>query len=222
MNSQTAQFKIDLHVHSRYSGDNWSDPEECICEAISAGLQGIAFTEHESYGVSEPIESLREKYGDRILVIRGVEFSSAEGHCLIFGVDPDNLFRRYTPLEEIVGIVSERDGVVIPSHPYRGGLLSGDRIVATRGITAIEAYNGANNLSANRKALDMAKNLGLPYTGGSDAHSPDEVGICCTVFSREITSTTFLPALKAGAYEGIERKRKTVSFGSFFGFPGFR
>ena len=40
------KFKIDLHIHTRESGDNDSDPEEVVVNAIEAGLDGIAFTEH--------------------------------------------------------------------------------------------------------------------------------------------------------------------------------
>lgn len=37
---------IDMHVHSRASGDSDADPEELILRAINIGLQGIVFTEH--------------------------------------------------------------------------------------------------------------------------------------------------------------------------------
>src|SRR5574340_1224887 len=77
------KFKIDLHVHSRYSGDTDSDPEDLVLRAISLGLQGIAFTEHYYYAASEYAGGLREKYGESILILRGVEFSAAEGHCQI-------------------------------------------------------------------------------------------------------------------------------------------
>jgi histidinol phosphatase-like PHP family hydrolase len=93
--------KIDLHVHSIYSGDNDSDPEESVCKALRLNLDGIAFTEHYSYAASEPVEILREKYGDRIMIFRGVEFSAAEGHCLIFGVDTDKLFIKHHPIPSL-------------------------------------------------------------------------------------------------------------------------
>jgi len=70
------QFKIDLHVHSKYSGDTDSEPEESVVRAVELGLNGIAFTEHYSYGASEPVEALKEKYRDAIAIFRGVEFSS--------------------------------------------------------------------------------------------------------------------------------------------------
>jgi predicted metal-dependent phosphoesterase TrpH len=112
-------FKIDLHVHSKYSGDNDADPEESIVRAIELGLHGIAFTEHYFYGASEPVEILKERYGGRILILRGVEFSANEGHCLVFGVDTDKLSMKYAPAKDVIRAVNEAGGVVIPSHPFR-------------------------------------------------------------------------------------------------------
>ena len=58
----TMKFRIDLHVHSKYSGDTDAEPEEEIIRAISLDLQGIVFTEHYSYAASEHAEGLKEKY----------------------------------------------------------------------------------------------------------------------------------------------------------------
>src|SRR6266498_1132205 len=40
------KFTIDLHVHTKYSGDNDADPDAVIVRAIERGLHGVAFTEH--------------------------------------------------------------------------------------------------------------------------------------------------------------------------------
>ena len=84
-------MKIDLHIHSENSGDNFTDPEEVVMRAIERGLDGIAFTEHYYYEASEGVEALQEKYRNSIMIFRGVEFSAAEGHCLVFGVNTDRL-----------------------------------------------------------------------------------------------------------------------------------
>ncbi|MBI5641809.1 MAG: PHP domain-containing protein, partial [Nitrospirae bacterium] len=129
-------FKIDLHVHSKYSGDTASEPEESVMHAVKLGLHGMAFTEHYSYEASEPVERLREKYRGRIVIFRGVEFSAAEGHCLIFGVNTDSLSLRHAPVAEIIRIVRSEGGVVIPSHPYRGGNSLGDKVRDLKGFCA--------------------------------------------------------------------------------------
>jgi predicted metal-dependent phosphoesterase TrpH len=209
------KFKIDLHVHSKHSGDNDADPEETVVRAIEAGLQGIAFTEHYYYGASEQAEMLKEKYGGRILILRGVEFSADEGHCLVFGADTDKLGIKYAPVEDVIRFVSAAGGVVIPSHPYRPGTSLGDLVREVNGITGLEGYNGANMHSFNARAIKAAKALHKPYTGGSDAHEPREVGSCYTEFRNAVSYDNFIDSLKAGDYLGVDTRKISRLAGLF-------
>ena len=201
-------LKIDLHVHSKYSGDNVSEPEEAIVKAIELNLDGIAFTEHYSYEASEPVERLKEKYGDSIRIFRGVEFSSAEGHCLIFGVNTDTLPIKHAPVEDVVRIVNDSGGVLIPSHPYRIGNSLGDVIRRVKGICAVEGYNGCTMHAYNAKAVEAALSLNLPYTGGSDAHAPEEVGMCYTEFGDGVADDDLVLLLKRGNYRGFDARSR--------------
>jgi hypothetical protein len=210
------KFTIDLHVHTKYSGDNDSDPEEAILRAIELGLHGIAFTEHYYYEASEPVEILKEKYKNSILIFRGVEFSTAEGHCLVFGVDTDTLSIKYASVKEVIRVVHQKGGVVIPSHPYRSVNSLGDLVRNMPGLCALEGYNGCNMHAFNVKAIEAAEVLKLPYTGGSDAHSPLEVGSCFTEFDDVITAENLIEALKAGKFRGVDtRKISKLMINSF-------
>ena len=200
-------FKIDIHIHTKFSGDNYTEPEETVLQAIEINLQGIAFTEHYSYEASEYAEILREKYKDRIMIFRGVEFSAAEGHCLVFGVNTDKLSIKNAPVEEVIKAVNGSGGIVIPSHPFRGGNSLGDNIELIRGFSAIEGYNGYSHHSQNTKAVEAAKRLQIPYTGGSDAHEAKEVGACFTEFHDEVTYDNFLDLLKTGNYQGVDTRK---------------
>src|SRR5512135_471363 len=208
-------FKIDLHVHSKYSGDTDSDPEECVVRAVEQGLNGLAFTEHYSYEASEHAESMREKYEDVITIFRGVEYSAEEGHCLIFGVNADRLLSPYTPIEDVLKVVNEAGGVVIPSHPFRRGNSLGEMLLTLTGLCAIEGFNGANMRAFNDKAIEAAGELGISYTGGSDAHEPREVGSCFTEFRERIVNDNLIDILKSGRFQGID-KRKVSKVGWFF------
>lgn len=201
------KFKLDLHVHTKYSGDNDADPEETIIRAIELGLHGVAFTEHYYYGASEPVEILKEKYGEQILILRGVEFSTNEGHCLIFGVNTDRLGMKSAPLADVIRFATGAGGVVIPSHPYRPGTSLGDLVKSMNGISGLEGYNGANMHPLNVKAIDAAKAMKLPYTGGSDAHEPHEVGSCYTEFRDAVTYDNFIGLLQAGNYRGVDTRK---------------
>lgn len=77
----------DTHVHSRYSTDSETPMEDMVKKAVEEGLPHLCFTDHidEDYPVEgvkfgfdvpsyfEEINTLREKYKDRILVLAGVE-----------------------------------------------------------------------------------------------------------------------------------------------------
>ena len=201
------KFKIDLHVHSKNSGDTDADPEEAVLRALDRGLHGIAFTEHYSYAASEHAEVLKEKYGDRILILRGVEYSASEGHCLIFGVDTDKMSRKYAPIQDVISYVQAAGGVVIPSHPYRTVNSLGDLVRSVGNLCALEGYNGCNMHAFNERAIEAAEMLKIPYTGGSDAHEPAEVGSCYTVFEDTVTTSNFIEMLKAGRYRGVDIRK---------------
>lgn len=200
-------FRIDLHVHSKFSGDSNSEPEEIIERAIEIGLDGIAFTEHYSYEVSEPVEALREKYKGEILILRGVEFSTKEGHCLVFGFNTDRYLQKYAPALEVLRLVQSAGGVIIPSHPFRGVNSMANEIRNLKGLFAIEGYNGYNMHPYNMKAIELAEELGLSFTGGSDAHEPHEVGQCYTEFMDRVTEENFLLLLKSGRYRGKDIRK---------------
>lgn len=210
------KFRIDLHVHSKFSGDSLTEPEEAIIQAIKLNLHGIAFTEHYSYEASEPVEKLKETYRKRIMIFRGVEFSALEGHCLIFGVNTDRLSMDNAPFADIVRVVLRKSGVVIPSHPYRKGHGIGDTIRNVSGICAVEGYNGYNMHAYNKKAIKTAKALNLPFTGGSDAHEPEEVGACYTEFDNTVTYDGFIDILREGKYQGVDTRK--ISRSSVFDF----
>jgi predicted metal-dependent phosphoesterase TrpH len=199
--------RVDLHVHSSSSGDNDADLEEIVERAVLLGLDGIVMTEHYSYAASEPVERLREKYRGSIVLLRGVEFSADEGHCLVFGVDTDRLDIRHAPVREVAKAVAGARGVMIPSHPYRGVNSLGDLVLGLSGIVGIEGFNGANMHAMNVRAVETAARLGLPYSGGSDAHSPSDVGSCYTEFEGPVTEETFLGLLKTGKFRGVDTRK---------------
>jgi len=200
------KYHVDLHVHTWSSGDSEADPEESVLQAIKIGLHGIAFTEHYSYEASEPVEILRERYRNEILVFRGVEFSAAEGHCLIFGINTDIFLSKYMSIKEILPVVNQHGGIVIPSHPYRGMNSLGDAVKEIKGLCAIEGHNGYNLHSFNMKAVEAATAMRIPFTGGSDAHNAQDVGLCYTEFSDRMTQDNFIDLLKTGNYHGVDTR----------------
>ena len=201
-------FSIDLHIHTTFSGDSTVAPEEAIERALAIGLDGVAFTEHNSFAASDPVERLKEKYGKKILILRGVEYSSSDGHILLFWIDERliSALGRYATASEVIRAARAAKGVAIAAHPFREWALFRSDLSAFD-FTAIEAFNGHNNAEENAQALVTAESLKTPTTGGSDSHSPQEVGACCTVFPGVVTEDNFIEALTLGGYRGMYRKQ---------------
>src|SRR5690554_4926466 len=90
---------IDYHVHSEYSDDSSYKMEDIVIDAIEKGLEEICFTDHVDYGVKpdiheevkrfhkglpvtnvdypryfKEISELQEKYKDKIVIKKGLEF----------------------------------------------------------------------------------------------------------------------------------------------------
>jgi histidinol-phosphatase (PHP family) len=78
----------DTHVHSTFSFDGRNSLEEMVMSAIAKNLTVIGFTEHVDFnscdggldyynyeGYTTEIERIRDGYGDKILILKGIEFS---------------------------------------------------------------------------------------------------------------------------------------------------
>ncbi len=186
-------FKIDMHCHTKFSHDNFFEPEDLIKKAIEVGLDGICITEHFSIDASSFVESIQIPEG--FLVFRGAEVSTNLGHLLIFGLEDDrwNIWNRNLFLNffEVVEEVHRLGGICIPSHPFRGIESIGDFLFKEEiieVIDGIEVFNGRTDELSNKKAFEFAKKMDLPMIAGSDSHSEEEVGKAYTIFEQKIST----------------------------------
>lgn len=199
-------MKIDLHCHTKYSQDNFLEPQTLISAALARGLDGVCITEHDSFEASSPIELL-EDVSD-FLVLRGVEISTDVGHILAFGIKDDTWSRwpqrKYLPVYDILDSVHDQGGICVPAHPFRGYDSIGLSARSVGGFDAIETHNGRDTADQTRKAIKLAEELDLPGIGGSDCHHKQEVGRAYTVFDGQIRSIEDLvSAIKSGDCYGV-------------------
>jgi hypothetical protein len=74
-------------------------------------------------------------------------------------------------------------------------------------IDAIEVGNGKLSPDENDMARKVSEKLGLPGTGGSDAHRIDEVGKWLTFFERDIQDENQLvEELHAGRFRAVKNE----------------
>ena len=80
---------VDLHIHSYSASHDVKDetmtPEAIVNSAVRQRLSVIAITDHNSdKNVQRALEHVQKNYAGRILVLPGVEVTTAHGHLLAY------------------------------------------------------------------------------------------------------------------------------------------
>ena len=208
-------MKIDMHVHTHYSGDSNMSPEELIAAARARGLDGLAVTDHGT--VKGAIETEKIARDSGLLIIPGQEIKTQSGEIIVLGIRED--IESHLSLEETCKWISRQGGFLIIPHPFdrfRSGI--GDRIKRIEGqIDAIEAFNSRILFNSfNKKAEEFAVDSGIPVVAGSDAHFPEEVGNAYTVLDCKPREEDVLRAIRDKGTKlvtnktGLKRYPKTL------------
>ena len=209
-------MKIDLHIHtSPLSACSYIDPQELIQEARRLQLDGICLTEHQVVWDPDEVDKLAGEAG--ISIFRGNEFTTNQGDILVFGFYED--IKELLIIQELREKVTAAGGYMIVAHPFRGFKTFGiGQLQLTveqackrkvlEFVDAVEVGNGKLSPEENNMARKVAEKLGLPGTGGSDAHRVDEIGTWVTVFEKEIESEIELvQELHAGRFKAVRKDR---------------
>ena len=206
-------MRIDLHIHtSPRSACSYIDPLELVQEARRLDLDGICLTEHQMIWDIGEVENLAHQSG--IKIFRGNEFTTNQGDILVFGFYKD--IKELIMIQELREEVSAAGGFMVAAHPFRGfktfgiGQLQMTVEQACKRkvlefIDAIEVGNGKLSPDENNMARKVSEKLGIPGTGGSDAHRVDELGKWLTVFEKEINDEKQLvEELHAGRFRAVK------------------
>ncbi len=175
-------FRFDCHVHSHHSKDARGTVLELAQAAQAAGMHGFALTDHDTIAGHTEIQEAREKTG--MLIVPGIEVTTAEGHLLALGVSQE--VPRGLGFLETRDLVEAQGGLVVPAHPLR--LISGmgptalHRHTDDGAIVAIEALNARERRLVQENTRQLVSELGVSPLGGSDAHWIRDIGTAYTVF----------------------------------------
>jgi predicted metal-dependent phosphoesterase TrpH len=185
-------LKLDLHVHTYHSVDAHTRPAELAAWATRRGLDGVAITDHDTVAGLPEFSRL-----EGLLVVPGVEVSSAQGHVL--ALDVRQSFKPNRSFAETVDAIRAAGGVAVLAHPT--AFFKGMSAKEVGGLfDAVEVVNASAVPFAYsvRKNRELAGRLGLPQTGGSDAHQAAEVGQGYSVVDADLEVDAVVRAIRTG------------------------
>ena len=209
---------IDLHTHSVSSDDSRATVEQYVkwvgvLRKKRQRIDGFVLTEHRKFDFDKDYSDLAS--ANDVLIMKGSELDTDMGHFLVYGVtkaltDAMDFSDVHMDAMELVRAAAETGAVAVPAHPapIRDRSL---RIHRQRRRSWIDrsrrGLNGSNRPGEQERAYELIQRLGVPATGGSDAHLVSAIGKCMTRFEnrvanesdlvRELRSGAFAPALLA-------------------------
>ena len=178
--------KIDMHVHTVYSGHAFIKPEKLIKKAVKRGLAGVAVVDHDTFRGAEVTDRILRRLVkhppnwfrdavDYFFIIKGVEFKTDRGEIIGYFLNEDIPVRG---LYEVVDRIKGQGGLVCVPHPFdRLRKASLTRVKPEDVAELLEVFNARTVYREdNEKASDYAERTGLYKTAGSDAHLYSEIG----------------------------------------------
>ncbi len=196
---------IDLHTHtSPLSMDSALTIGELVSLAEVRGLDGICLTEHNAVWEPGKLEEMRRKYD--FPIFSGMEVGTEKGHVLAFGLERFTL--NLMSLRGLRAAVEKAGAAMILAHPHReeSPPMAWQQLPLL--FHGVETLNGCDANGANAYVASLAASVGLPGTGGSDAHSESAVGSCATYFEMTIRSDADLVReLLAGRFKAVDLRK---------------
>lgn len=223
------KIKADLHNHLRTSSilenSDFNNSIDVACKKLGSGACfGMINMHDRRYEKFADLKGYdREWIGDNknaiyipekdVLVIRGQEVTTKQGHLLVLGLDYDVHLKNGISLEETLEKAKDNNGIIIADHPFyiEGiGKSLEKNMQLLKSLDAIEVHNGEASfglpigpfsIGANKKAQKFYSKIknDYPHLGAiasSDGHSIEEVGSSWTEIDKPEYNKNFVYSLK--------------------------
>jgi hypothetical protein len=194
-----SHVKVVIHVHTNYSYDANTSPEELIAAARRQGVDCIAITDHNDIGGALHARRIAaETSGRPVGIIVGEEISSTDGHIL--GLFLEDRVPRGLSGEETIARIRAQGGLVLAPHPYSTLCDKSlhDTLERLRPhVDAVEVCNAQNPLPwQDARAARFARRHRITPYVGADSHVRGYLDGCHQVMPASDGPAGFLAALR--------------------------
>jgi predicted metal-dependent phosphoesterase TrpH len=198
--------RCDLHLHTRHScwkhlrviraRDSYTDPLVAFDRAKAAGMDFVAFTDHESIDGALQVLEARPERAAEVIIGEEIETRFPETgqwlHVSAFGLDEarHREIQRLRPdVRELVAYLRSERLLYVLNHPFQSFHFQVPARAFAEEIVALFSHVEAGNatMSAAHQAaatalVALAAAAGRPLVAvaGSDAHVPDHIGSAWT------------------------------------------
>jgi predicted metal-dependent phosphoesterase TrpH len=193
-------LKADLHIHTCYSMDCDTPLEKVIAQCLKLNINCVAIADH---GTVEGALELKRIAPFRVIVAEEILTPDGEIMGMFLSEEiPSNI-----SADEAIARIREQNGLICIPHPYdkfRVSALKGkalERIVPY--VDIIEVFNARTiTPGCTKKARNLMIKYGKVASAGSDAHSPNEIGIAYVEMPEFNDKAGFLQSLAKGEIVG--------------------
>ncbi|MGQ4874072.1 MAG: PHP domain-containing protein [Promethearchaeia archaeon] len=175
-------IKIDMHVHTIFSGDSLIKPVDLIKYAKRSNLDGIAICDHDTLTAYRILEKINKN--ENFIIIPAMEIKTNIGEIIGYFLE-EEISTEDNNFFTIIKKIKKQNGLVVIPHPF--DFLRNNRLkmklitekILKKYIDGIELMNSRiifkSCISKTQDFLSKYKKT-LFETGGSDAHTVREIG----------------------------------------------
>ena len=167
-------IKADLHVHTCYSPDCLTTPDQLIKRCLELGINCIAVADHNTIAGAL---RLREIAPFRVIVAEEVLTPAGE----IMGLFLSEEVPRGLSLDDTICQIRSQGGLVAIPHPFGRPLPRNSHALTSPEVLSrvdiVEAFNSRTPcFNGTDRARRLAEEHGKAASAGSDAHTVGEIG----------------------------------------------
>ncbi len=203
-----------MHVHTRHSGmctiplarrvcrESYSEPAEVYDRLKHMGMHLVTITDHDSIDAVEVLRKHPDFFLSEEVTCRMP--SGTELHVGVYDINDKQhaeIAERRNDLPRLVAYLQEQDLLFSANHVFSS--LTGRRTFSDFEhfdalFPIIETLNGHMPPALNAHSASLARWLGKPGIGGSDAHVLRSAGLAYTEAPGARTKNEFLAAVRQG------------------------